>query len=101
MSEPASRYVIVHGELREAIYRRVDDEIERSGAPVGERDQHYMTLLRYYDEHGVIPDFTLEKQAAPEKDGIVDESQTLDYRTEAAETRRALGIDPTPEPADD
>ena len=57
------RCVVVYDELREVLYRRVDDEIKRSGAPVGERDQHYMTLLRYYDEHGVIPDFTLQKQA--------------------------------------
>ncbi len=62
MSEAAVRYVIVHDELRDAIYRCVDDEIKRSGAPVDERDQHYMTLLSYYDEHGVIPDFTLQKK---------------------------------------
>lgn len=53
--------VIVFDELRNELYRRVDAEIKRSGAPVGERDTHYMTLLQHYDEHGVIPDFTLEK----------------------------------------
>ena len=56
------RYVIVYDELRKALYQRVDAEIERSGAPVDEREQHYTALLHYYDEHGVIPDFTLEKK---------------------------------------
>ena len=56
------RIVIVPNDLRDAIYDRVDQAIARSPGAYVDRDTFYQTLLNYYDEHGYIPEFTLERK---------------------------------------
>lgn len=58
------RCVIVPNELRDAIHKKIDEAAV--GLPPAfeeNREAIYQTVLEYYDEHGVIPDFKL--QAAP------------------------------------
>ncbi len=57
------RIVILHDSLRDAINRRLDIELERVPDAASDRDALFDMLLEYYDEHGQIPDFTLEKRA--------------------------------------
>ncbi len=55
------KMVIVPNELREAIYARVDRAIALSPDAYVDRESFYQHLLAFYDEHGYIPEFTLEK----------------------------------------
>lgn len=52
--------VIVFNELRDAIQSAIDKAL--NGRPIAddERQGIYESLLGYYDEYGVIPDFSLE-----------------------------------------
>jgi len=57
-----SKIVIVPNALRDAINRKLDAAIvENPDAEVG-RGEMYDTLLTFYDEHGYIPEFQLEKK---------------------------------------
>jgi len=57
--------VIVPNSLRDAINAKLDAAImacpEDWAFSEGERENLYNLLLRYFDEHGVVPDFTLQK----------------------------------------
>ena len=57
-----SGIVIVPNALRDAIYRKLDAAIaENPDAETG-REQMFGQLLDFYDEHGYIPEFRLEKK---------------------------------------
>ncbi len=58
------RVVVVFNELRDELYRRIDKELERCPGALPDRQIFYDNLLAYYDEHGVIPEFTLEENHA-------------------------------------
>lgn len=51
--------VIVPNELSEAIHEKLRAAAEGLILTSEEYDQHYKTLLQYFDEHGTIPYFTL------------------------------------------
>lgn len=59
--------VIVPDSLSEAIYKKIDEQLEKVPEARSIRKEIFQNLLNYYNEHGVIPDFTLEltNQAKP------------------------------------
>ena len=54
---------IVPDDLREAIEARLDEAIASCPDAAADRDELYRQLLSYFHEHGVIPNFSLEKKA--------------------------------------
>jgi hypothetical protein len=51
--------VIVPDSLRAAIDAKLDEAIEKCPGAECAREELYQQLLSYFDEHGVIPDFTV------------------------------------------
>ena len=51
--------VIVPNVLRDEIYQKLDAELEKNPTIKPHRESIYADLLSYYNEHGVIPEFTL------------------------------------------
>lgn len=60
------RLVIVHNHLRDAINAKLDAAFAVCPDAAKDRDVLYERLLEYFDEHGVIPDFSLKKQEPEE-----------------------------------
>lgn len=60
--------VIVPNELRDAIYEKVDAAIVEQPAAKQDREYFYEVLLNYFNEHGVIPDFTLKARGRARDD---------------------------------
>ena len=58
-----SRCVIVPNDLRDRIYAKLDAEIAKCPEATPDRDVLYCQLLAYFDEHGVIPEFSLKRNA--------------------------------------
>ena len=58
-----SRMVIVPNSLRDAIMKKLDAEIAKHPDAEKDREVLYEQLLGYFDEHGVIPEFSLEKKS--------------------------------------
>lgn len=58
------RMVIVPNQLRDAIYTKVDAAIAEFPGAVADREYFYNVLLDYFDEHGEIPEFTLNRKEA-------------------------------------
>ena len=54
------RTVIVPNELRDAINVKLDAAIAACPDAVKDRDALYHQLLAYFDEHGEIPEFSLQ-----------------------------------------
>jgi hypothetical protein len=52
-------YIVPHT-LSEAIYKKVDAALKDQPDAAPDREYFYGILLDYYNEHGVIPDFTLK-----------------------------------------
>ncbi len=55
-------FVIVPNSLRDAIYEKVDAEIAKAPDAAPGREHFYSVLLDYFNEHGEIPAFSLEKR---------------------------------------
>lgn len=53
--------MIVPNELRDEINSRLDAAIAEHPEAEKDRDELESMLLGYYDEHGIIPDFSLRK----------------------------------------
>jgi len=53
---------IVPNDLRDAIYKKIDEQLVDRPALVEHRESIYLDLLNYFDEHGVIPDFSLQEK---------------------------------------
>ena len=54
--------VIAPNVLRDAINARLDDVLRDAPAEaIAERDALYQQVLTYYDEHGIIPEFSVVK----------------------------------------
>ena len=51
--------VIVPNSLRDAINAKLDEAFKTCPEAEKERESLYHRILEYFDEHGVIPDFTL------------------------------------------
>lgn len=56
------RLVVVPNVLGDAINARLD-EVLRDAPPeaIAEREHLYQQILEYFDEHGIIPEFSLVK----------------------------------------
>lgn len=48
--------VIVPTEVKNAINARLDDALNDYPGAIDHREEFYQEILRYYDEHGEIPD---------------------------------------------
>lgn len=57
------RMVIVPDSLRNAINNKLDAAIAEVPDAAKDRDELYQQLLEYFDEHGVLPDFSLVNTA--------------------------------------
>lgn len=55
--------LIVPNYLRDEIYQRIDAEIAKCPDAAKDREHLYGQLLAYVNDHGVIPEFSLEKKA--------------------------------------
>lgn len=55
---------IVFNDLRDAIYAKVDAAIADHPDAAPDRDYFYYKILDHFDQHGVIPEFTLQKREA-------------------------------------
>lgn len=55
------KMVIVPNDLRDRINAKLDAVIKECPDAEKDRDVLYSQLLGYYDEHGVVPDFSLKK----------------------------------------
>lgn len=53
-------FVIVPDYLAEKIYQLVDAEIAKCPVAAPDRELIYSNILGYFNEHGVIPDFSLK-----------------------------------------
>lgn len=79
------KMAIVPNSLRDAINERLNTQIAIHPDAEADRDALYSMLLEYFDEHGVIPDFSLQK------------SVTLPpYTDSELLTMRLVGITPDP-----
>jgi len=56
------RLVIVPYNLRIAIYEAIDKQLELCQEARPDREYFYQALLEYFDKHGIIPDFKIEKK---------------------------------------
>lgn len=56
----ATRIFIVPEVLSEQIYAKIDAQIALHPDSAGDREAHYEWLLDFFNEHGFVPDFTLQ-----------------------------------------
>lgn len=56
------RTVIVPNVIRDKINAKLDAAFARVPDAAKDRDELYQTLLSYFDQHGVVPDFELQKR---------------------------------------
>lgn len=54
-------FVVVPDDLYDAIQAKLDDAFKDCPGATKDRDFLYHELLNYYNEHGIIPDFSLVK----------------------------------------
>ena len=52
-------FVIVPNYVSEAIYKKVDVQLEKNPHLKEQREKIYNDILNYFNEHGKIPDFEL------------------------------------------
>lgn len=58
---------IVPNDLRDAIYRKIDEQlVDHPCATKEDREYLYHQLLDYFNEHGTIPDFTIQPKETPD-----------------------------------
>lgn len=57
------KLVVVPDSLAAAINARLDVALAACPDAQKDRDALYNQLLSYFDEHGVVPEFTLQKQS--------------------------------------
>lgn len=57
------RLVIVPNALSDAIHAAINKALDGRPCEPEEREDIYAAILAHYDEHGVIPDFTLTAKA--------------------------------------
>jgi hypothetical protein len=54
-------FLIVPDALYNEIHTRLNEEFKKFPDAEADRDSLYRQLLDYFDEHGALPEFTLEK----------------------------------------
>ena len=57
-------FLIVPDALYDAIHKRLTEEFEKFPEAEVDRDALYHRLLEYFNEYGILPEFTLEKKPA-------------------------------------
>ena len=57
--------VIVPNSLRAQIYQAIDEQLAEHPDAAPDREIFYETLLSYFNEHGVVPDFSLQRKVSP------------------------------------
>jgi len=57
-------FYVIPNCLADELNARLDAEIKKHPQAAKDREALYDQLLAYVDEHGVIPDFSLSKNAA-------------------------------------
>ena len=57
-----SPLVIIPNYIRDEIYAKVDAQIAEHPDAASDRELFYDTILAHFGEHGVIPDFTLQRR---------------------------------------
>lgn len=57
--------VIVPNNLRDALYTKIDEQLVSHPGLIEQREEIYKDLLTYFDEHGVIPNFSLQEKKPP------------------------------------
>jgi hypothetical protein len=57
-----SVFVVVPDSLAEAINQKLDAAYVAAPEAAADREHHFSFLLGYFHEHGVLPDFRLEKK---------------------------------------
>ena len=55
--------VIVPNHLSDLIYEKVDAQIALHPDASPDRDYYYRILLAHFNDHGYVPDFTLQKRS--------------------------------------
>jgi len=55
-------FVIVPNALRDAINKKLDDALGKVPDAAPDREHFYQMLLSYYNDHGELPDFDLQKR---------------------------------------
>jgi hypothetical protein len=60
------RMVVVPNCLADAINAKIDAALADCPDAAKDRDIFFGQLLEYFDEHGVVPDFRLEKKDSPD-----------------------------------
>ena len=55
-------FVIVPNYVSEAIYKKVDVQLEKNPHLKEQRENIYNDILNYFNEHGKIPDFELSQR---------------------------------------
>jgi len=53
-------YLLIPETLNKAINDKLDSELLKQPEAIVDRDLYYNQILHYYNEHGAIPDFTIE-----------------------------------------
>ena len=59
--------VIVPNELRDAINAKIDTALKACPEVASRREEIYRDLVGYFNEHGEIPEFTLQAKGEPGK----------------------------------
>lgn len=66
LDRAARRTVIVPNYVHDAIQSKLDAALAEVPDAAPDRDIFYQTLLNYFDEHGVLPEFSLVKRERPQ-----------------------------------
>lgn len=74
------RMVIVPNSLSEAIYAKIDEQIALVPDAAKDREPLYQQLLDYFDEHGVIPDFSLVRKVNAPAEALREIAQLAEGR---------------------
>ncbi len=64
---------IVPNYVSDAIYEKIDAEIEKTPGSEPHRELFYSQLLNYFDEHGKIPEFSIENKSDKEQAPLLDD----------------------------
>jgi hypothetical protein len=62
-------FYVVPNDLSDEIYRRIDEQIALVPGAAADREFFYRALLDHFNEHGVIPGFSLVRKDAAEAIG--------------------------------
>jgi hypothetical protein len=62
-------FYVVPNYIGDEIDRKLDDEIAKHPAAAADRELFRSQLIEYVAEHGVVPDFSLNRNSQPSGEG--------------------------------